>query len=49
MTHLKDMTRRAKNNFREENVYLKASTAKKANKSTDRKLVKAKVPRRRLH
>jgi len=48
MRHLKTLTRRAKNKFREESVFVKGSTAKKNNESRDRKLVRSRVPRRRL-
>ena len=47
MRYLKDVPRRAKNNFQEENVYKRASTAK--TNSVKGKLVKAKIPRRRLY
>ena len=48
MRHLKTVTRRARNNFREERVYLKASTAKRqvGTKSTEFK--RSKVAKRRL-
>jgi len=49
MSHLKSVGRRAKNNFREENVFVKGSTSKK-NLGTrpEKKIVKAKIPRRKL-
>jgi large subunit ribosomal protein L37e len=48
MSHLKTVGRRAKNNFREENNFVKASTSKKNAGTRGNKLVKAKIPRRRL-
>ena len=48
MSHLKTVTRRAKNNFREENNFVKASTAKKNLGTKSNKIVKAKIPKRRL-
>lgn len=48
MSYLKDVTRKAKNSFREQNNYVKASTAKKNSGTRSEKLVKAKVPKRRL-
>jgi len=49
MSHLKSVGRRAKNNFREENVFVKGSTSKK-NLGTRpvKQIVKAKIPRRKL-
>ena len=46
MRYLKNLPQRAKNNFQEENVFRKASTRKTTSESG--KLVKAKIPRRRL-
>lgn len=48
MSHLKTIAQKAKNGFREQSNYLKASTAKKVTGSKSGKLVKAKVPKRRL-
>jgi hypothetical protein len=48
MSHLKTVGRRAKNNFREENNFVKASTSKKNAGTRGNKLVKAKIPKRRL-
>ena len=48
MRHLKNLTRRAKNNFREDNNYVKASLAKKNLGTRTKTLTKAKIPKRRL-
>ena len=48
MRTLKTIPGKAKNNFREENVFLKGSTAKLNLGTRSDKLVKAKIPRRRL-
>lgn len=48
MKHLRKVPQKAKNGFRCENNYVKASTAKKATGKKDNKLNKAKIPRRRL-
>ena len=48
MRYLKTVARRAKNNFREENVFVKASLAKKNLGTRGNKLVKSKIPKRRL-
>ena len=48
MKYLKDIPRKFRNNFREENVYLKAIG--KEQKENDKKEFKrAKIPRRKLH
>ena len=49
MSHLKTMARKAKNNFREESNYVKASTSKKNLGTRSKNLVRAKVPKRKLH
>ena len=46
MSYLKDLPRRAKNGFREDLVYRKASTAKPRGEKG--KFNKVKIPRRRL-
>lgn len=48
MSYLKSMTRKAKNGFREQNNFVKASTAKKQTGTRSKTLIKAKVPKRRL-
>ena len=48
MSYLKTITRKAKNGFREQNNYLKASTAKVQIGTRSKTLVRAKVPKRRL-
>jgi hypothetical protein len=48
MSYLKTVPQRAKNGFREENNFVKASTAKKASGKRGNKIVKAKLARRRL-
>ena len=48
MSHLKTIARKAKNGFREQNNYLKASTAKVQTGTRSKTLVRAKVPKRRL-
>ena len=48
MRYLKTLARKAKNNFREESVFVKGSTSKLNKGTRSDKLVKAKVPRRKL-
>ena len=48
MRFLKTVVRKAKNNFREESVFVKASTSKKNLGTRSNKLVKAKIPKRKL-
>ena len=48
MSYMKTITRKAKNGFREVNNYVKASTAKKNLGTRGDKLVKARIPKRRL-
>ena len=48
MSHLKTLTRKAKNHFREDSNFVKASTSKKNLGTRGDKLVKSKVPKRRL-
>lgn len=50
MSYLKDVPRKAKNNFREENNYVKAGLSKKnlGTRSKTKELVKAKIPKRKL-
>jgi hypothetical protein len=48
MRTLRGVVRKAKNHFREESVFVKASTSKKNLGTRSNKLVKAKVPKRKL-
>ena len=48
MKYLKDIPRKFRNNFREENVYLKA-IGKNENKEGKKEFKRAKIPRRKLH
>jgi hypothetical protein len=48
MSHLKTISTKAKNGFREQSNYAKASTAKKQAGTRSKTLVKAKIPKRRL-
>ena len=48
MKYLKDIPRKFRNNFREENVYLKA-IGKNENKEGKKEFKRATIPRRKLH
>ena len=49
MSYMKTIQRRAKNHFREENTFVKGSTAKKnLGTRNTKQIVKAKIPKRRL-
>ena len=48
MRYMKTLARKARNNFREENLYVKAGLSKKNLGTRSVKLVKAKIPKRKL-